>query len=114
MKTAPGAGISSRCLARAEYSIDQPERSLELSVAERDLAARGRVDGGVDPPPQLAQLGGAEHELADGRAAAAEDEVVGARAGELQLRLLDREQALDRFRQRPVAVLGRGAQLAQL
>ena len=63
---------------------------------------------------QLAQLAGAEDDRSDRRAAAAEDEVVGAEAGQLQLRLLDREQVRDRLRQRAVAVLGRDVQLVQL
>src|SRR5438270_129774 len=50
----------------------------------------------------------------DGRTAAAEDEVVGAETGELELRLLDREQVLDRLRQRTEPVLRRDAQLVQL
>ena len=71
-------------------------------------------DGGLDLGAQLAQLSGAEHDRSDRRAAAAEDEVVGAEAGELQLRLLDREEVLDRLGHRAVPVLGRDAQLVQL
>ena len=63
---------------------------------------------------ELAQLVRAEHDRPDGRAAAAEDEVVGAEPRELQLRLLDREQVLDRLGQRAVAVLDRRLELAQL
>ena len=63
---------------------------------------------------ELLQLLGAEDELADGRLAAAEDEVVGAEPGDLDLRLLDREEVLDRLRQRAVPVLERRLELAQL
>ena len=45
---------------------------------------------------------------------AAEDEVVGADERERELRLLDAEQVLDGLRERAVAVLGRGAELAEL
>ena len=46
--------------------------------------------------------------------AAAEDEVVGTRPSELQLRLLDQEEVLDRLGERPEAIFGRSLELAQL
>ena len=61
--------------------------------------------------PQLVR---AERERPDRRAPAAVDEVVGADPGELQLRLLDREEVLDGLGQRAVAVFDAGAELAQL
>ena len=76
--------------------------------AERDLPLLGRVDRGRARLAERLDVGRAERERADGRAAAAVHEVVGAEPGELQLRLLDREQVLHRLGQRPVAVLGEG------
>src|SRR2546430_1592061 len=100
--------------ARIEYSIDQSERPSEIVVPDGNLALGGRVDRGRDVPAERAQLAGAELDGPDGGAAALEDEVVGPEPRELHLRLLDREQVLDRLRQRPVAVLSRRPQLAEL
>src|ERR671936_2977010 len=87
MEKAPFAAVSSRCLARGQYSIDQSERLWEAVLAEADLAIRRRVDRGVDAAAQISQLRRPQHHLPDARLAAAEDEVVGADPGELQLRL---------------------------
>ena len=108
-----GAGPSCRPTGNHD-SIDQVDRSLERLRALGDLAPRSRVHGGVGHVPERAQLGRAEHERPDGGAAAAVDEVVGAEPRQLQLRLLDREQVLDRLRDGPVTVLQCGVQLAQL
>src|SRR5919198_4919939 len=97
----------SRCLARGEYSIDQPQRLWKSLLAQRDLAVRDRVDRGGDAVAERAQLAGPEHELADAGAAPAEDEVISAEASQLQLRLLDEEEVLDRLGQRAVPVLRR-------
>src|SRR5215213_7353161 len=114
MEKAPAAGVSSRCPARVEYSIDQSNRYRKFIGAQRNLAARAHVDGGPDLASQRAQLRGAEQERADRSLAAAEDQVVRSGSRELQLRLLDREQVLDGLGQRAVAVLGGRLQLAQL
>src|ERR1700730_505929 len=114
IEKAPFAADSSRCLTRGQYSIDQSERLRETVLAQGDLAIRDGVDGGVDPAPQVAQLVGAEHHLPDARLAAAKDEVVGAGARELQLRLLDQEEILHGLGERAEAVLRSGLQLAQL
>src|ERR671930_686036 len=113
-KKAPFAAESSRCPARGEYSIDQPQRLWEAFLPERDLAVRDSVDGGRDAIAQRPQLAGAEDDLAHARAPAAEDEVIRSQLRELQLRLLDQEEVLDRLRERPVAVLRRRLQLPQL
>src|SRR5262249_32318583 len=106
---------SSRGLTGIQDSIDQPDRLRKSVLApQTDLSGSNRVHGGVDPATQLAQLARAEHELADGRLAAPEDEVVGPEARHLDLRLLDREEVLDRLGERPVAVLERRLKLAQL
>src|SRR5664279_5723400 len=68
----------------------------------------------MDAASELSQLLGAEDEPADSRLPAAEDEVVGAEDGHLDLRLLDREEVRDRLRQRPEAVFERGLELAEL
>src|SRR5664279_6272550 len=68
----------------------------------------------MDAASELSQLLGAEDEPADSRLPAAEDEVVGAEDGHLDLRLLDCEEVRDRLRQRPEAVFERGLELAQL
>src|SRR2546421_9036878 len=114
MEKAPFAAVSSRCLTRGQYSIDESERLRETVLAQAYLAVGGRVHGRVDPAAQVSQLVGAEHHLADARLAAAEDEVVRTCTGELELRLLDQEEVLDRLRQRTEAILGRRLQLAQL
>src|SRR5712691_8328583 len=105
MEKAPFAAVYSRCLARGQYSIDQSERLWETIFAERHLVVRDRVDGGVDTAAQVAQLVRAEHHLAHAGLPAAEHEVVRAGACELELRLLDQEQVLDRLRQRTDPVL---------
>src|SRR3954454_9264484 len=74
-----------RGLAGGQHSIDQFDRPLELLLAQRHLTPRRGVDGGVDPPAQLAQLGAPHPDRPDRRAPAAEDEVVGAEPRELQL-----------------------------
>src|SRR6266516_11609 len=99
---------------KALQGIDESQRLRETLFSQRHLAVRGGVNGGVDPPPQIAKLFGAEHDLPDAGLAAAEDEVVGAGARQLQLRLLNQEQILDGLGQRSEAVLGPGLQLAQL
>src|SRR5919202_104252 len=114
MKNAPFAALPSGRPARVEYSIDQLERSFEPVSPKRYLPLRRRVDGGIDAAPELAELAGAEDERPECRPAAAEDEVVGAERGELQLRLLDREQVLDGIRDRAEPVLDGGVQLAEL
>src|SRR6059058_1644485 len=111
MEKAPFAAVSSRCLARGQYSIDESQRLWETVLAQRHLVVRNRVDRRVDAAAQVAQLVGAEHHLADARLPAAKDEVVGPRARELELRLLDQEQILNRLRQRTEPVLRRGLQL---
>src|SRR3989440_8279664 len=100
MEKAPFAAVSSRCLARGQYSIDQSQRLWEAVLAQAHLAIRCRVDGGVDTAAEIAQLRRAEHHLPDARLAAAEDEVVGADACELQLCLLDQKEVFDGLRQR--------------
>src|SRR5438067_9805138 len=100
-------------LARGQHSIHESQRPRQFLVSKGNFTLRGRVDGGVDAAPQLAQLARAEHDRTDGRSTPAEDEVVGAEARQLQLRLLDPEEVLDRLRERPVAVLGRDLELAQ-
>src|SRR5919204_1265459 len=104
----------SRCLARGEYSIDQSQRLWKALLAQRDLTVGHGVDGGRHLVAHGAELTRAEHDLTDARAPAAEDEVIGSEPGELQLRLLDQEQVLDRLRQRAESVLGRSLELAQL
>ena len=86
----------------------------EVVVSQRHFTLRRRVDRGVDARAQRAQLARADHDRPDRDLAAAEDEVVGAEQRELQLRVLDREQVLDRLGQRAVAILGRDLELAQL
>src|SRR4051794_22718418 len=95
MEKAPSAAVSSRCLTRGQYSIDQSECLREAVLPQGDLAVAGRVDGRVDPATQIPQLFRPQHHLPDARLPAAEDEVVGADACELQLRVLDQEQVLD-------------------
>src|SRR5207302_2103911 len=107
MEKAPFAAVSSRCLARGQYSIDQSERLGEAVLAHADLVIRRRVDRRVDTAAQVAQLRRPEHHLPDARLAAAKDEVIGPDTCQLQLRLLDQEQVLDRLRQRTEAILGR-------
>src|SRR5919108_5310410 len=120
MEKAPSAADASRCLARFEYSSDERDRPPEsvsflvAGLAERDLPLRARVHGGIETPAQLRELVGAEHERADCRPPTAEDQVVGPQPRELQLRVLDREQVLDRLRHGPEAVLRRRVQLSQL
>src|SRR5919201_3933152 len=87
----------SRCLARGEYSIDQPQRLWKTLLAQGSFAVGDGVDGGRDAIPHSAQLAGAEDDLADARTSAAEDEVVRAERRQLQLRLLDQEEVLDRL-----------------
>src|SRR5207245_7542665 len=72
------------------------------------------VAGGRDAAPELLQLAWTEDELPHRRLPAAEDEVVRPEAGNLDLRLLECEEVLDRLRQRPVPVLERRLELAQL
>src|SRR5919198_47351 len=67
MKKTPFAAVSSRCLTRGQYSIDQAERLRETLLAQADLAVRRRVDRGVDAAAQVAQLVRAEDHLADAR-----------------------------------------------
>jgi hypothetical protein len=55
------------------------------------------VDGGFGPVAQLPQLARAEYEPAHRRLPALEDEVVGAEQRDLDLRLLDPEEVLDRL-----------------
>src|SRR5437868_6867843 len=43
MEKAPFAAVSSRCLARGQYSIDQSERLGEAVLAHADLVIRRRV-----------------------------------------------------------------------
>src|SRR5215210_5132192 len=112
MEKAPFAAVSSRCLARGQYSIDQSERRWKTLLPQTDLVVRGRVDGGVDAPAEVAQLFGAEHHPTDGCLATPEDEVVRTGPRQLELGLLDQEQALDRFRQRAEPVFRRGLQLS--
>src|SRR2546425_11180892 len=76
MEKAPFAAVSSRCLARGQYSIDQSERLWEAVLAQADLAVRSCVDGRVDAATQVAELGGAQHHLANARLPPAEDQVV--------------------------------------
>ena len=78
---------ASGCQARLQDSIDQLDRPVEGVAPQRHLALRARVDGGVEAAADLAQLVRSEHERADRRTAAAEDEVVGADPCELQLGL---------------------------
>src|SRR4051812_22984678 len=68
----------------------------------------------MDAAVQFLQLPRAEHETAHRRLPASVDEVIRAEARELDLRLLDREQMLDRVGQRPEAVLQRGLELTEL
>src|SRR5438128_8189540 len=75
MEKAPFAAVSSRCLTRGQYSIDQPERLRETILAQAHLPVGGGVDRGVDTSAQVAQLVRAEHHLADARLAAAKHEV---------------------------------------
>src|SRR5262245_47608695 len=97
---------ASRCLAAVQDSIDQADRLRKAVVtAEAHFPVPYGVDGRVDAVPELPELPRAEHEPADGGLAAPEDEVVGAEPRHLDLRLLDREEVLDRLRQRPVPVL---------
>src|SRR5215207_9651410 len=96
MEKAPSAADASRCLARLQYSIDQrqgaaePVTVLTVFFPERNFALRGRVHRGVDAAAEDAELLGTEHERPDRRPSVAEDEIVGADARELELRLLDR------------------------
>src|SRR5581483_2095429 len=113
-KEPSASSSSSSRLTRGQHSIDQPKCPLELLVSKGDFTFGGRVDGGVDLAPQLAQLAGAEDDRADRRAAAAEDEVVRPEPRELQLRLLDPEQVLDRLRQRSVPIVTRDLELTEL
>src|SRR6266516_7810301 len=101
MEKAPSAADCSRCLARGEYSIDQPKRLGEAFLPQRDLPVGDRVDRRRDFGAQRAQLSGAENNLAHARTAAAEDEVVGTELRELVLRLLDQEQVPDQLGDRP-------------
>src|SRR6266540_828875 len=114
MEKAPFAADFSRCLARGQYSIDQSKRLREAFLTQTHLAVGRRVDGGIDAQSQVAQLRRAEHHLPHARLAATEDEVVGARAGELELCLLDQEQILDGLGKRTEAVLRGGLKLPQL
>src|SRR5436190_22116463 len=110
-----GSSSASRCLASLQDSIDQPDCPGKSVVASQaDLAAPHGVHRGVDSAPQLLQLLRAQDELPDRRLAAPEDEIVGPQPRHLDLRLLDRKQVLDRLRQRPVPVLERRLELAQL
>src|SRR5207244_7683358 len=102
MEKAPFAAVSSRCLARGQYSIDEPERLGKTLFAQAHLTVGNRVDGGVHAAAQVTELVGAEHHLAHARLPAAEDEVVRSGPGELELRLLDQKQIFDWLRQRPV------------
>src|SRR3954467_3785736 len=43
-------------LPRAENSIDQAQSRLEIVLPEPHLGLRGRVDGGRDARPELAEL----------------------------------------------------------
>src|SRR2546427_6211924 len=101
MEKAPFAAVSSRCLARGQYSIDEPKCLGKTLFAQAHLAVGNRVDRGVHASAQVAELVGAEHHLAHACLPAAENEVVCSGAGELELRLLDQEQIFDRIRQRP-------------
>src|SRR5262245_37658449 len=110
-----GRAFHSGRLTGLQDSIDQPERLGKSIVrAKAHFAVSYGVDGRVDAVSELLELAGAEDEPPDGRLAAAEDEVVGAEERDLDLRLLDREQVLDRLRQRAVAVLEPRLELAQL
>ena len=83
-------------------------------MAKRHLAFRGGVHGSCEPGAKFAELRRAEHHRPDGRAAAVEDEVVGAEHRQLELRALDRKQILDGLGQRPVPILGRDLELVQI
>ena len=105
----------SRCLASLQDSIDQAKRlGKPVFAAEAHFPCSYGVDGRVDAPAELLQLLGSEDELADGGLAAPEDEIVGAEAGDLDLRLLERDEVLQRLGLGPVPVLERRLQLAQL
>src|SRR5262245_36055839 len=93
------------CWAQGEDSISKVDRRCEAVAPQSHLAVSRVVDRRLDVRTQRAEVVRAEHERPDGHAPAPEDEIVGAGAGELQLRLLDQEQILDGLRQRPVAVL---------
>jgi hypothetical protein len=99
--------------ARVQDSIDKTDRLADfLLSAHAYLLLSREIYGRFRAVPQLAQLARAEHQPAHRRPASLEDEIVGAEERHLDLRLLDPEQVLDRFRQRAVAVLERGLQLA--
>src|SRR5438105_828844 len=96
-----GGGMGSRRLAGLQDSIDQPECLGKSIVApEAHFPRPYGVDGRVDSAPQLLELAGAEHQLPDRGLAAAEHEIVRAEAGDLDLRLLDREEVGDGLGQR--------------
>src|SRR5437773_9508401 len=79
-------GVSSRCPARVEYSIDQSQRFRELRVLNRNFISSGAIDGRVDAIAQSAYLFGIEHGRPDRRLPAPVDEVVRADLRELELR----------------------------
>src|SRR3954452_8426703 len=102
-------------LAGLQDSIDQPKCLRKSILAPKSyFGISYGVHGRVDAVAEVFQLTRPEDEPADRGLAPAEDEVVRAEPGELDLRLLDREQVLDRLRQRAVPVLEGGLQLAQL
>src|SRR3954468_19717612 len=101
-------------LAGLQDSIDEPKCLRKSILAPKSyFGISYGVDGRVDAVAEPLQLARAEHQPADRRLAAAEHEVVGAQARELDLRLLDREEVLDRLGQGAVAAFERRLQLAQ-
>src|SRR3954447_2870977 len=102
-------------LAGLQDSIDEPKCLRKSILAPKSyFGISYGVDRRVDAIPEPLELARPEHEPADGRLAAAEDEVVRAEARELDLRLLDREEVLHGLRQRAVPIFERRLQLAQL
>src|SRR4051812_49328681 len=92
--------------ACVENSIDQLNRLGHFFLpAHAHLLASRRVDRGFCAVAQLSQLARAEHEPADCDLPALENEVVGAEQRDLDLRLLDPEEILDRLRERAEAIL---------
>ncbi len=92
--------------ARVQDSIDKVDGLGDfLLPAHTYLLLRRDVHGRFRAVAELAQLARAEHQPTDRRLPALEHEVVGAEERDLDLRLLDPEEVLDRLRQRPVAVL---------
>src|SRR5436309_13534187 len=52
MEKAPFAAVSSRCLTRGQYSIDQSKRLREAVLAQAHFPVGGGVDGRRDPAAQ--------------------------------------------------------------